>query len=151
MKINVQVRTSGGTMFGGEGETVNVKIDADERVLVGDHLRDALAAGTVAANTILAAISDPGSPDGDDDAVGTTSDGDKSEPRADDGAEPGDAVRLTWPEGSSRLAIRTEFGYEAPALPSRSFPDALEITDDTAALSGVRVEVVAPLGETQGA
>lgn len=143
MKIKVETRQGTGLMG---GPLANVKIEAADYEA---------GAATVTALNVLAALGfgDGSVSDGDDDSVGTTSEATTSEATTEYGprrarrhtpAMPGDAVRLTFGDRSTRLFIDTGEDYYSPVIRGKfDAPLRLPYDDDRF----VTASVVAALGD----
>jgi len=147
MKLHVKSTTGGQSPFGPVGDTVEINIEGQDYE-AGQATGSAI---TILASMGLAEMVEPTDPD-----VGTTSDGEdtpeggfadvdadtvaaagwirpsdvpiKSDPDRRI-SNPGDAVRIIWEDGSSRIFIDNGHEWIAPAV-AGSFPDPLVVRFD---------------------
>lgn len=157
MKVHVKISGSAGGLFGSGGsQTVEAKISVSEHIDADTAaLTDLVGALTVSATTIADAIihHDATVTDGDDESVGMT--GDDSD-EADEPDEkptrpqtwtPGDAVRVTFGDQSSRLFIDSGEGYFSPAV-AGLFHSPISLAYNAPEISAVTP--VAALGDSLG-
>lgn len=154
MKVHVKISGSAGGFFGSGGsQAVEAKISVSEHIDADTAaLTDLLGALTVSATTIADAIIHHDAPvtDGDDESVGMT--GDDSD-EADDKPTrpqtwtPGDAVRVTFGDQSSRLFIDSGDGYFSPAV-AGLFDSPISLAYNAPEISAVTP--VAALGDSLG-
>lgn len=157
MKLHVKVSGSAGGLFGSGGsQTVETKISVSEHIDADTAaLTDLVGALTVSATTIADAIIHHDEPvtDGDDESVGMTGCDECDDAESDDKPTrpqtwtPGDAVRVTFADRSSRLFIDSGDGYFSPAVTGLfDSPISLAYNSDEI----IAVTPVATLGDSLG-
>jgi hypothetical protein len=158
MKVHVKVSGSAGGFFGSGGsQTVETKISVSEHIDADTAaLTDLVGALTVSATTIADAIIHHDEPvtDGDDESVGMTGcddcepgDEPDEKPTRPQTWTPGDAVRVTFADRSSRLFIDSGDGYFSPAV-AGLFDSPISLAYNAPEISAVTP--VATLGDSLG-
>lgn len=141
MRIAVSIKGGSGSMFGGSNSSTDVTLDAIADYEVG--------AATVAVLNILAAHGIGAEPvgDGDDESVGTVAESDEKVDPRNSPAAPGDAVRITFEDESSRLYIDCGNSYESPVVVGLFDERSILMYGDPSIAS---ITVVETLGDSLG-
>lgn len=151
MKVSVKVTGSSGSLFGGTGQTVETKIEVDEKLFDSAALMEVtnalgIVAGMIVRDIESRAAREPDEEPAEEDADGEPEDGTRVD---DTGARPrgaGDVVRAMWKDGSSRLFFDTgQHLYSPEIVGVFATPMALEYADPE-----VTLRTIAVLGKTQG-
>ncbi|QDH93115.1 hypothetical protein QDA02_gp50 [Microbacterium phage Margaery] len=149
MKVSVKVTGSSGSLFGGTGQTVETKIEVDEKLFDTAGLMEVTNALGIVAGMIVRDIESRARREPDEEPAESTDGEPEDGTRVDDtGTRPsgaGDVVRATWKDGSSRLFFDTgQHLYSPEVVGVFATPMALEYADPE-----VTLRTIAVLGETQ--